>query len=225
MDFNSDFGKKYENGIKIALPTYEQLFPLANSFLRTKVNDHIQLLVVGAGGGAEIISFNQENPNWQITGVDPSEQMIKLANDKVNKAGITDKIYLFHGLTSQLPLERIYEGATCILVLHFLPDDGSKLELLKSIADRLKPGSPLVLVSLYGDKDSVEFQLSVEAWKKHFQSKGGTPEEISEFLESFLKIPIVPEERINELLNEAGFQQVTRFFKTYNFGGWFATLK
>lgn len=225
MDFDSDFGKKYEAGIKIALPTYEQLFPLADSFLKTKLNDNAQLLVVGAGGGAELLFFNQVNPNWQITGVDPSEQMIKFANEKVIQAGITEKVSLFLGLTNQLPLEPNYEGATCILVLHFLPDDGSKLELLRSIAERLKPGSPLVIVSLYGNKESVDFKLSMEAWKKHFQSKGGTSEEISELEENLLRLPIVPEIRIKELLNEAGFQQVTHFFKTYNFGGWFATLK
>lgn len=151
--------------------------------------------------------------------------MLKLAAAKVNKAGISDRINLFHGLTNQLPLEPIYDGATCILVLHFLPDDGSKLELLMSISQRLKPGSPLVLVSLYGDKDAVEFQLITEALKKHFLNKGGTPEEFREFQEGFDKIPIVPEDRIKELLNEAGFQQVTHFFTTYHFGGWFATLK
>jgi len=224
-DFNSDFAEKYENGIRISLPTYEHLFPLSNSFLRTRLNNNDQLLVVGAGGGAELLSFNQANPNWQITGVDPSEPMIKVAIEKVNKAGITDKINLFHGFTNQLPLEPIYDGATCILVLHFLPDDGSKLELLSSIAERLKPGSPLVLVSVYGDKDSVEFQLVMEAWLRNIQSNGGTPEEINEISEGFLKLPIVSEERIKELLNEAGFQQVTHFFTAYHFGGWFAILK
>ncbi|TVX98576.1 class I SAM-dependent methyltransferase [Paenibacillus cremeus] len=219
IDFESDFGKNYERSIKVALPTYEQLFPLATSFLRTKVNDNARLLVVGAGGGAELLSFNQANPDWQMTGVDPSEQMINLAKEKVNNAGITDKINLFHGLTNQLPLEPIYEGATCILVLHFLPDDVSKLELLKSIAERLKPGSPLVLVSVYGNKESVEFQLKTEAVKENFLINGYNPEEIDEGLENLSKLPIVTEERIKELLYEAGFHQVTHFFTTYYFGG------
>lgn len=222
--FNSDFAKKYEAGIRITLPTYDQIFPLANSFLRTRMADDANLLVVGAGGGAELLTLSQANPNWQFTGVDPSEPMLNLAKYKADQAGITDKVHWFHGYTNQLPAEPIYDGATCILVLHHLQDDGSKLELLTSIAERLKPGSPLVLVSRFGDREAVGFQLTTKAMIQHLLSNGGNLEEINQALETYLSMPFVSEERTKQLMYEAGFNQITHFFTTYHFGGWFATL-
>ncbi|RAP77037.1 class I SAM-dependent methyltransferase [Paenibacillus montanisoli] len=223
--FNSEFAEKYEAGIRITLPTYDQIFPLASSFLRTRVADNANLLIVGAGGGAELLSLSQANPNWQFTGVDPSDPMINLAKYKVDQAGIAEKVHLFHGFTNQLPAEPVYDGATCILVLHHVQDDGSKLELLTSIADRLKPGSPLVLVTRYGDREAPEFQLITEAMIQRLLSQGGNIEEINQALEVYLNMPFVSEERTKQLLIEAGFHQITHFFKTYHFGGWFATLK
>lgn len=223
--FNSDFARNYEAGIRMTLPTYDQLFPLTNSFLRTRVADDANILVVGAGGGAELLSLSQANPNWRFTGVDPSEPILNLAKYNVDQAAITDKVQLFHGFTNQLPAEPIYDGATCILVLHHVQDDGSKLELLTSIAQRLKPGAPLVLVSRFGDREAIEFQLTTEAMIQRFLSNGEKLEEINQALEVYLNMPFVSEERTKQLLNEAGFHQVTHFFRTYHFGGWFATLQ
>lgn len=37
------------------------------------------LLVIGAGGGQEILSIGKQNNNLSFTGVDPSESMLQLA--------------------------------------------------------------------------------------------------------------------------------------------------
>ena len=39
-----------------------------------------RVLVVGAGGGMELKHFAQTYPNWRMDGVDPSAEMLKLAN-------------------------------------------------------------------------------------------------------------------------------------------------
>jgi tRNA (cmo5U34)-methyltransferase len=150
--------------------------------------------------------------------------MLKIAAHRVQQAGTSDRVHLHQGFTHELPTNPIFDMTTCILVLQFLPDDGSKLKLLQSIAARLKPGAPFILVSLYGDKESTEFQRIFEAWKEHFRSCGVNPEE-SEDVQRVLRMPLVSEERIKELLTEAGFHLVSRFFSAYQFGGWAAELK
>ncbi|MGE5532338.1 MAG: class I SAM-dependent methyltransferase, partial [Bacteroidota bacterium] len=54
---------------------YELLFTLAHSLLRALHQRNLNLLVVGAGGGAEIEYFLAPNPGWRLTGVDPSADM------------------------------------------------------------------------------------------------------------------------------------------------------
>lgn len=45
-----------------------------------KQSENKNLLVVGCGTGAEIQRFVQAKEQWQITGVDPSPEMILQAN-------------------------------------------------------------------------------------------------------------------------------------------------
>lgn len=225
FDFNSDFGHEYEKVTQLAVPTYDQLFPIVNSILRNEMGEEANLLVVGAGGGKELVTLGRLNQNWRITGVDPSEQMIEIARNKVIQAHLENQIELFKGLTNELPSKRIYNGATCILVSHLLPDDGTQLSLLKDIAERMEVNSPLILVSLHGDIKSPQFKRCFEAWKFSLSQKLDE-EELNNFLNKGRNSTFfVPEKRIEELLEQAGFHTITRFFTTYLVGGWVATLK
>jgi tRNA (cmo5U34)-methyltransferase len=72
--------------------------------------------------------------------------MLSLAGKKTSEMNIKNKINLVRGYVDDLEDTERFDGATCILVMHFLRDDGSKLGLLQNISRRLKPGAPLVLV-------------------------------------------------------------------------------
>lgn len=52
-----------------------------------------------------------------------------------------------------------------ILVMHFLSDDGTKLNFLQGIAGKLKSGALLVLVDLEGEIGSDEYNTLNAAWK------------------------------------------------------------
>lgn len=51
-----------------------------------------------------------------------------------------------------------------MLVMHFVRDNGSKLRLLKNIAQRLKPRSKLILADLHGDPSLPYFAKFRLAW-------------------------------------------------------------
>lgn len=223
-DFNSDFALHYDSFIRLAVPAYDQLFPMAGSFFHQSEKTSPNLLVVGAGGGAELLYFSQTYPGWSFTGVDPSDQMLKMASNKIRQAGTEERVKLHQGFVHDLPADSRFGMATCILVLQFLPDDDAKLNLLKSVAERLEHGAPFVLVSIYGDKESAEFDKNFTAWKERFRINGVDPEE-SEDVQRILKMPLVSEDRIIELLNEAGFHNIVKFYSAYQVGGWAAELK
>lgn len=75
----------------------------------------------------ELVKFGQRNLAWQMLGVDPSSNMLAIAKDKIQRYNLSQRVQLFHGFTQGLPSTPLYDAATCILVMHFLPDDGSKL--------------------------------------------------------------------------------------------------
>lgn len=101
--------------------------------MRSHLQTTANLLIVGAGTGMELVQFSG-NWGWQMLGVDPSSNMLAIAQEKIQQHGLSEQAKLFQGYTHDLPDTPLYDTATCILVMHFLLDDGSKLALLQSIA-------------------------------------------------------------------------------------------
>ena len=127
---------EYEQTVKRVNVGYDLLFTLTTCFLGALGNPDLRLLVVGAGGGAEIERFLPTNPKWRLTGIDPSLDMLANAEARAGRLGLTDRVTLVRGVTRDLPPDAIFDAATCIFVLHFLPDH-EKLALLREIAVRL----------------------------------------------------------------------------------------
>src|SRR5690606_18841411 len=110
------------------------------------------------GTGNEIDKFVKSSEHWTITGLDPSPEMIKQANDKLHTY---DNVTLIEGLVSDIDIEKKYNVATLLLVLHFLDDNGNKLNLLKDIANRLVSGATFVMLDITGDRNQIQQNLKV----------------------------------------------------------------
>jgi len=178
------------------------------------------LLVVGCGTGNEIERFVQASEQWKITGIDPSPEMIKQASEKLHTY---DNVTLIEGLVADLDIEKKYSVATLLLVLHFLDDNGNKLNLLKDIAERLVSGATFVLLDITGDENQIEQNLKV---LKLFLPDGLDEEQISNRLNR-IKNELFPvsEERLSELCTEAGFEPPLRFFQSTIYMGWLTKKK
>ncbi len=221
--FDSERARKYDGFIRTVIPGYEALHDMAYSLLRLDLEEQARLLIVGAGTGMELVYLGKSNPGWQLTGVDPSADMLAVARQRMMDEGLSERVTLHAGLAHELPTSEPYDAATLLLVMHFLPDDGEKLELLQSISIRLKPGAPFVLADLYGDTGSGRFARFIAAWRHRQMSLGMAPEEVEEMFQRILSdVHFVPEERITALLHESGFDRVESFYGALLFGGWIA---
>ena len=199
---------------------YELGFELATALLRANCPDDARLLVVGAGGGMELQTFGAAGARWQFTGVDPSADMLALAHAKVDACGLAGRVQFVQGTPDDLAPAPQYDAATCIYVLMHLPDDGSKLRLLESIARRLKPGAPLILVDAVRDHVA---ELA-PAWQQYAEARGMPAADMAGFLDRIKTgNNAVTEARNLELLAEVGFRTVTRFFTAFVISGWSAT--
>lgn len=173
------------------------------------------LLVAGCGTGNEIKAISESKKGWSITGVDPSPEMIAQAKEKL-KAHPT--IQLKTGLVSDLKTSPKYNAATLILVLHFLEDDGSKLDLLKQIADRLQPEGQFIMLDITGSSWLIQKNLQVlkQLVPDHLDAN-----DIDNRLERIQnELHYVTEERLTELLMLAGFDRPVRFFQSSIYMGW-----
>ena len=217
---------QYDLDIRKAIPGYEALHGMAYSWLQTNLGASARLLVVGSGTGMELVNYCQQNPKWSLTGVDPSAEMMAIASEEITSLGYQERVNLHTGYVSTLPETEPMDAATLILVMHFLADDGSKLQLLKDTAQCLKPGAELVLADLHGNKSSPYFAKFRQAWQALYFSKLDSEARAkaeANFQTSIdNSIHFISEARIIELLQAAGFDRITKFYNAFLFGGWIA---
>ncbi len=219
--------EEYDKFIRQFCGAYEEIFKLTHCYLRAILPKQARILVAGIGTGMEILEFAPLNPGWSFCGVDPSADMLALAGKKISKMNLAGEIELRKGYVDDLKEGEVFDAATCILVMHFLKDDGAKLNLLESISKRLKHGAPLVLIDGFGEPGSTNFEEIKVAWK-NYPVISGVPSETVEniFNEVIMKtVQFVPEWRIMELLETAGFTRVSKYFSGFLYGGWMGYKK
>ena len=177
-----------------------------------------RILVVGAGGGLELRAFAEAQPGWRFLGVDPSAEMLKLA--RLTLGRLVDRADLHEGYIDTAP-EGPFDGASCLLTLHFVPH-AERLATLVEIRRRLKPGGTLVVAH-----HSVAEAPARDRWLDRFaafasdngvefdKAKGGA-RALGD------QLPILAPEAEVDLLKAAGFVDPQLFYAAFTFRGWVA---
>jgi tRNA (cmo5U34)-methyltransferase len=221
FDFDGEYGRMYDDLVRRVIPGYEDAFVAILSLLEELLPQQASLLVVGAGTGMEISSFAPKHQNWFFTAVDPIPEMVRATMTVAEALGVASRVTPFTGTVDLLPETPHFDGATVINVLHFLPDDGSKAGLLRSVASRLRPGSPLILFDLHGEPGSADYTRMRAVWRR-FQSHRGLDEPaVADFnarLDSGMHF--VGSGRMRTIWEGAGLVWEVMFWKTLLYGGW-----
>jgi tRNA (cmo5U34)-methyltransferase len=227
MSWKEANGQHYTACIAAKIPGYrllhEQMAFMMHAHLTGE--DH-KLLIVGAGGGQEIISLGQLNQSWHFTGIDPSESMLAEASLRLKEAGILEQTTLLQGTVTDLPQFIQYDGATCMLVLHFIQDEQTKLKMLQEIASRLKSGAMFIMATLSADPSSKIYPILMSAYRSSMLSAGISEEHWEKFQASIGHTSYPePSKQIVKWLELAGFEHVTRYFGSYMVEGYVAIKK
>jgi tRNA (cmo5U34)-methyltransferase len=214
---------KYDNMMAKVFPGYEQLPLVILSYLRTHFGRTAHLLDIGCGTGATLVAFATHQPEWSFIGVDPAEPMLEIARSKMSAIGAEKRVTLLHGTVDTLPDEPKFDAATCILVEHLQPDNGSKLRLLEGIQRRMVSGGWFVLFGLHGDLSTENAQNTLAAWLE-FVALQGLPEATRDNVRhrATVEDSLISEVRIQELLQEARFVNIKKIYQLQLLGAWLA---
>ncbi|GAA3631772.1 class I SAM-dependent methyltransferase [Flavivirga jejuensis] len=216
--FENERATGYNKFVETWIPNYQYFINCLPKLFSGVTSTN--LLVVGCGTGNEIEGFIKAPKKWNITGIDPSPDMIKQATENLQEF---DNIRLIEGLITDLDTENKYDAATLLLVLHFLDDNGSKLKLLKDISERLVSGATFVMLDITGTKNQMQQNLQV---LKHLLPEGLDKVQIDNRLNRIEnKLFPVSEERLSELCEKAGFEKPHRFFQSSIYMGWMTRKK
>lgn len=214
--FDTSVANQYDKDIRLRIPGYDLIQELICAVLSTEFpdTDTPDILISGCGTGEEIQRLLSMNPAWRMTGVDPSAEMLALAQEKVLKTPHHTPVTFVQSTLQNLVTKQRFDGALSVLVSHFIPDEGPKLEYLTSLAQHLKPGAPLLLVDLHkqNDESGARFIAHNYFWA---QQQGLSADALRQFPERLntLFFPVT-EERLKNLLYDAGFNWEGRFVQT-----------
>ena len=211
---------EYEQTVKSVNVGYDLVLTLTHSALRRVGRSDMHVLVVGAGGGAEIETFLPSNNGWKLTGVDPSLNMLALARSRAERLGVTDRVSLVEGTVQDLSTDAGFDAATCLFVLHFLADD-EKLALLHGVARRLRKGGSLIVAT--GSRVGIDESLRADAvgiWQHYGQLAGMPAEKMAAIIDRLLQqqITATPQADYVRLLHEAGFEHVGQLLSVFDGG-------
>ncbi|MEO6802839.1 MAG: class I SAM-dependent methyltransferase [Granulicella sp.] len=220
--FDHSHAMEYEVQSRIALAGYDACHELSACMLTAKLGrvPNANILVVGAGGTAEeVYRIATLEPEWRFTAVDPSAAMLECAKTRLAERDLSEKVRIIHGYVHDLPNDRCFDAATLIGVLHHIKAGEDKLDLLKAIAERLRPNSPMILACNYLRYESEPLFLS--AWQQRWKMAGISSDEASRKLGKILEgaRPVESEEEVDSLLAQAGFKRTKRFFSSLFLGG------
>ncbi|WP_417260178.1 class I SAM-dependent methyltransferase [Celeribacter sp.] len=220
MDHFSDPAavERYITATPQRVPGYADLHRMALVLLSEKVPDNACVLVLGAGGGLELLAFAEARPNWSFVGVDPSQPMLDLAADVLGPR--RSQVELMKGVVTDAP-SWPFEGATCLLTLHFLSVP-ERLHVLRELKSRLKPGAPLIIAHhCKSDAGAAEDWLARSvAFSIDTASDTHTVVASAANMAKQLTLLTVTEEEA--LLIEAGFRDPALFYAGFSFRGWVA---
>lgn len=210
---------RYTEGPPRIVPGYTGMQRMAALLLAERVGESGRVLVLGAGGGLELKSFADAYPHWTFDGVDPSAEMLALAEQVA--APHMARITLHNGTIDDAP-DGPFDGATCLLTMHFL-DTEERRRTLAEMRRRLKPGAPFVLAhfSIPGGEEQRGHWL--QRYSAFATASGVAPEQAEAARAAITeRLTILSPDEDEALLRDAGFSDVELFYAGFTFRGWVA---
>jgi tRNA (cmo5U34)-methyltransferase len=217
--FGAHASSSYAEGPPRQVPGYASLHRMVSMLLAERTPDAGRVLVLGAGGGLELKALAEAHPGWTFDGVDPSADMLELARQAVGPH--IERIALHHGYIDAAP-DGPFDAATSLLTFHFIPRD-ERLDTLRQIRLRLKPGAPFVLAHISFPQTEPERSAWIArhvAWSASADTPPAQLEASRQAIGTRLSI-LAPEEE-EAMLREAGFTGVSLFYAALSFKGWVA---
>ncbi|MCQ8890417.1 class I SAM-dependent methyltransferase [Pseudoalteromonas carrageenovora] len=213
--FKDEQATQYNSRITRLMPGYELLHQVTNAQLKATLKDNAHILVVGAGTGKEVLALAALNPTWQFTAQDISSDMLAIAKQEFEEQGISERVNVIEGELDKLSTKA--DAALCLLVMHFLEDDGSKKQLLKNIKANLNKGANLFISDLMKPETDFEREAQITVCADLGLSDAGQAYTAQNLESEFYPLDRM---RFSELLNECKYGIPKLYFKALGFSGY-----
>lgn len=220
IQFDREMSEHYDSFVQRLIPDYVRLHELVVAQLGLALEEEARILVVGAGTCTEILTLADFDPTWTFTAVEPSAPMVEVARERIDAAGLTERVTFHVGTIDTLEDQGPFDAATAILMMQFVPVE-EKPAVFKDISTRLKSEAPLVMAHMIGDPESDEHALAMQAWRDHMEEtlKDRADDVYANVSDT---LHFMSDDAQTTALKDVGFTEVVRFHTKMVFGAWIA---
>jgi tRNA (cmo5U34)-methyltransferase len=210
---------RYTDGPPRFVPGYSALQRMTTVLLAERAPEEARVLVLGAGGGLELKVFAEARPDWTFDGIDPSAEMLKLAERTLGT--LAPRARLHRGYIEDAP-QGPFDAATCLLTLHFMTLEERRRAAIE-VHRRLKPGAPYVIAHLSFPQGDGERALWLSRHAALLIASGLDPGKVANARVAIdTQTNILTPQQDEAILREAGFSNVSLFYAAFSFRGWVA---
>src|SRR5690349_12370659 len=164
-------------------PEHEKRQAAVAQAIRQAVNLSPPMTAVDVGAGTGRLSILLADRVGSVVVTDPSAGMVEVARERIQAAGLDDRLRAVQADLTTDPLDGVFDVAWSSMALHHVPDLDA---LLRSVADLLVSDGRLAIADLDEDRDG-----AFHADKAHFEGHHG-----------------FDRQRLAEQLADAGFSAV-----------------
>jgi tRNA (cmo5U34)-methyltransferase len=210
----------YADGPPRLVPGFADMQRMCLLLMAENAPPDARILVLGAGGGLELEVFAEAQAQWQFDGVDPSAEMLQLAQTRLHAH--LPRVRFYQGTIDVAPAGP-FDAACCLLTLHFLAREERRRTLVE-LRRRLKPGAPFVAAHFSFPQDAGVRERWLARCTAFAISSGIAPDKARAREKGLgAQLPILSPEDDEAVLREAGFSGVELFYAALGFRGWVAT--
>ncbi|MFY3135616.1 class I SAM-dependent methyltransferase [Achromobacter xylosoxidans] len=205
----------YAERVARHVPGLRDLHRMIGVLMAERAPDGGRLLVLGAGGGLELKALAESGRHWRLDGVDPSADMLRQASTTLG--ALASRATLRQGYIDDAP-EGPYDGATCLLTLHFLAPE-ERLRTVREVSRRLRPGAPFIVAHHSFPPQRRDAWLARNA---AFITAAGVPAaQARDGMQAMRdKLPVLDPQADEAILRDAGFTDIELFYAALTFKGW-----
>lgn len=210
---------QYTDGPRRFVPGLDALHRMTGLLLAERAHPNARILVLGAGGGMELKAMAGAYPGWHFVGVDPSAEMLGLARH--NLGPDADRVTFVEGYIEDAP-EGPFDGATCLLTLHFL-DAAERRRTLREIHRRLKPEAPFVAAHGSCPQGEQERPHWLQRYAAFAIASGADPDQAQQARAAVAaNLNMLDPAEDAAILRESGFVDASLFYAALTWRGWIA---